>query len=144
MTDEPTGDLPSERDINVHGSLDEVVAAEHFLGASIEQAEVLFRTDSGRYQEDLMWMGPRAFAYYLQAAIQYLRSEHSAGDVEFVAALLDVVRFRRDEEEFGLASGPVTELVSYVTRNIDKFAVDGDDGDDLLADYRQLRDELAD
>lgn len=144
MSDERVSEPPSARDINPHGSLDEVVAADHFLHKSLEEAEMLFREDSALYQEDLMWMGPRAFAYYLPAAIQYVKSEAAAGDVEFIAALLAIVRFRQEEEEFSLATRAVKDLVSYVTRHINRFEIDGEDCADLLADYQQLREELGD
>ena len=89
-----------------------------------------------------MWMGPRAFAYYLPAAIRYLKSEHAEGDVEFVAALVDVIRFRREEEDFHLAATSVNDLIRYVTRHVDRFGEDRDDRAELLEDYRQLQDEL--
>ena len=35
--------LPSHADIVVYGSLDECFACEHFLGKSLDEAELLFR-----------------------------------------------------------------------------------------------------
>ena len=74
------------------------MAAAHFLGKSIEEAELLFREDSARYQEDLMWMGPRAYEYYVEAARRYAASAHAADDAEFVDALAEIVRFRQWEQ----------------------------------------------
>lgn len=57
--------LPTRQDINVHDSLDERSACEHFLGKSLLEAETLFRENSLYYQEDLMFMGASAFRFYL-------------------------------------------------------------------------------
>ena len=67
--------IPSRSDINVFDTLDERDACEHFLGKNIDEAEALFREDFLCYQEDLMWMGPRAFRYYVHAAINYIHSD---------------------------------------------------------------------
>jgi hypothetical protein len=62
---------PSREEINVYDSLDERSACRNFLGKTLDQAEALFRESSLYYQEGLMWMGPVAFRYYIQAAINY-------------------------------------------------------------------------
>jgi len=72
--------IPTREDINVYDSLDERTACDHFLDKNLEEAEDLFRQNSQYYQEDLMWMGPRAFRYYINAAINYLQSESASGD----------------------------------------------------------------
>ena len=62
-----------------NGSLDEGSACKHFLGKTLTEAEALFREASLYYQEDLMWMGPRAFQFYLPAALNDLKSEAARG-----------------------------------------------------------------
>src|SRR6185437_15714897 len=57
--------LPTAEEINVFDSLDELDAVEHFLGKDLEQAQSLFRENFLRYQEDLMFMGPKAFQFYV-------------------------------------------------------------------------------
>ncbi|WP_435007341.1 hypothetical protein P12x_004665 [Tundrisphaera lichenicola] len=61
--------LPSAEEINVFDSLDERAAVRRFLGKDLRQARELFRDNFLAYQEDLMRMGPRAFAFYLPADI---------------------------------------------------------------------------
>lgn len=134
--------MPTESDINVHDSLDERVARDHFLGKTVEEAEALFRENSAYYQEDLMWMGPRAFAYYLQSVVNYLKSEHAAEDDHFIDSLHSLVMFRSDEEEFSLAVKPLRELVDYVINNYEKFAVDHEIYGDVLAKYQKLQASL--
>lgn len=134
--------LPTEDEINVYDSLDEKIASEHFLNKTLQQAEALFRKNSTYYQEDLMWMGPRAFSFYLQAAINYLRSKHSVGDDGFIDCLYEVVMFRFPQEGFSLALDSVKELVDYVINNFEKFDVHEDIYGDLLGKYKQLLSQL--
>jgi hypothetical protein len=136
--------LPTEDEINVHNSLDEISASQHFLNKTLEQAEDLFRENSAYYQEDLMWMGPRAFAFYLQAAINYLRSEHSAGDAHMIDCLHEIVVFRSDEEGFLLAIDRINEMIDYVIDNYDKFDADKDIYGDLIGKYTELQSQLKD
>src|SRR3981081_234663 len=79
--------LPTRDEINVHGSPDEESACEHFFGKTQAEAERLFRSNSAYYQEDLMWMGPRAFHFYLPAAASYVMSDAARGDGDFVSCL---------------------------------------------------------
>ena len=134
---------PSERDINVYNSLDEITARDHFLDKTIEEAEELFRENSAVYQEDLMWMGPRAFHYYLPAVINYLKSEHAAGDDHLIHCLHEIIRFRSEQEGLSsLATDPVLELVDYVIDSYAKFDVDAVAYGDVLGKYEKLKTEL--
>lgn len=135
--------IPTESDINVYNSLDEISARDHFLNKTLEEAEQLFRENGAFYQEDLMWMGPRAFPYYLQAATNYLKSEHAAGDDHMVDCLYEIVMFRFEQEGFSLAIDRVRDLVDYVIDNYEKFRVAENVYGDLLDKYRNLRDRLA-
>ena len=71
------GNIPAREEINVHNSLDEICAAKHFLGKDLIESEKLFRENFTCYQEDLMWMGVKAFCYYVDSAISYLSSRDS-------------------------------------------------------------------
>ena len=72
--------LPSKSDINIHNSLDEQSAVEYFLDKNLIEAECLFRDNFLYYYGYLMWMGPIAFNYYVQAAVNYLLGPDSVGD----------------------------------------------------------------
>jgi hypothetical protein len=135
--------VPSERDINPGDSPDEISAAKHFLGKTVEEAEELFRENSFTYQEDLMWMGPRAFHYYIQSAINYVKSEHAAGDDQFIDCLHMIVRFRSEDEGLqSLATDAVLDLIDYVIDNYDKFDVDAGVFGDVREKFRTLKSEL--
>jgi len=136
--------LPTKDEINVYNSLDEITACKHFLNKTLEEIEVLFRESSLAYGQDLMWMGTRAFDFYLQAVINYLQSDYSAGDNEIVDCLSSVIEFRLQEEEFSLAQDRVNTIIDYVIANYDKFEVDTNIYGDVLGTYRQLHNQLKD
>ncbi len=85
--------LPTAKEINVHGSLDERHACEVFLRKNIDEAEALFRENWGYYQEDWMWMGPFAFRFYAAAAIRFTRSDAAKGNPSVPSCLASVLEF---------------------------------------------------
>jgi len=119
-------DIPKEDDISVYDSLDERKAVDHFLGRSIEQAEQLFIENSMMYQEDLMWMGPKAFRYYLESVLKYSQNPLSRGDDDFVFALVSTFEFRRDGELLDADEPKVTTIVEYILSNCSKFELTGE------------------
>lgn len=134
--------LPTKEEINVYNSLDEISACEHFLNKTLQQAEAMFRENSSYYQEDLMWMGIRAFNFYLQAVINYLKSDESAGDDYLIDCLYEIVMFRLKEKQFCLVIDRVNEMIDYIIGNYDKFKVDKNIYRDLIGKYRQLKSQL--
>jgi hypothetical protein len=86
--------LPTEADINVFDSLDERSAVRNFLGKTIDEAEAMFRENAFYPCEDLMWMGPKAFCFYVTSAIRYLESDASAGDSDAVNCFVGTVEHR--------------------------------------------------
>lgn len=135
--------LPTKDEINVHNSLDEISACKHFFNKTLQQAEALFRENSSYYQEDLMWMGIRAFNFYLQAVINYLKSDDSTGDDHLIDCLYEIVMFRLKEKEFLLVIDRLNEMIDYVIGNYEKFKVDQNVYGDLIGKYRQLKSQLA-
>lgn len=134
--------LPTAEEINIHGSPDEASACEHFLGKTLLQAEKLFRDNASYYQEDLMWMGPKAFNFYLQALIKYLESADADGDDHIIDCMYEIVSFRMDHEGFPLAVDRVKSMISYILGNFEKFDVDEKIYGNLEAKYRKLQVEI--
>lgn len=77
-------ELPSAADINQFDSLDERTAVEHFLGKDLAAAESMLRDNFLHYQEDLIWMGQRAFTFYVRAAIRIGEEAIANGDEDAV------------------------------------------------------------
>ena len=132
--------LPTRRDINVHDSLDERSACEHFLGKSLEQAEALFRENSLHYQEDLMFMGASAFRFYVQAAISYIQSEAATSDSDIIncfAGLLDH-RLESEAEELVAVAPQLASVCRYILEHYGKFTVMPDIYGDLRPRFQTL------
>lgn len=94
----PEQALPTRDEINVYDSLDEQWACSRFLGKSLSEAGELFRENALSAFEDLMWMGPVAFRFYLVAGIDYLRSEEASEDADAVNAFTGMLEFRLEFE----------------------------------------------
>jgi hypothetical protein len=130
---------PGAGEINVHDSLDEQWAARIFLGKSLSEAEAIFRENALHYFEALLWMGPRAFCYYVVAAIRYLESESSAGDSDAVHALLGTLELRL---EWGDAIEPafpaLRDAIGSILDHWEKFDVAPELYGDLPVRYRTV------
>src|SRR4051812_35031904 len=115
--------LPTRQDINVHDSLDERSACEHFLGKSLHDAEALFRENSLYYQEDLMFMGPVAFRFYVQAAISYIQSDAASGDSAIVSCFAAILEYRLEyeAEELRSIAEHLAAVCSYIVEHYDRF-----------------------
>jgi hypothetical protein len=115
--------LPTRQDINVHDSLDERSACEHFLGKSLQEAEALFRENSLHYQEDLMFMGVSAFRFYVRAAINYIQSEAATGDSAMVSCLASLLehRLEYEAEELRPVADCLAAICGYVIEHYSRF-----------------------
>ena len=115
--------LPTREEINVHDSLDERWACKNFLGKSLKEAEALFRENSLTYQEDLMWMGPVAFRYYVQAAIEYVQSPESEGDDCMIDCFAMILEFRLEYERQELLpiAPQLVDACQYIIANFKRF-----------------------
>jgi len=132
--------IPRREDIDVFGSRDEQTACRHFLGKTVDEAEILFREAVLVYQEDLMWMGPVAFRYYLQGLIQYIRSDSAIGDADAINCLAGILEFRLQSNADALS--PVLDQLSnicmYVVHFNDKFDSSVEFYGDLRARFSKL------
>lgn len=135
--------LPTADDFDVFHSLDEKTASEHFLNKTLAEAQALFCEDSLTYCQDFMWMGPRAFHFYLEALFNYLKSDDSIGNNDIVNCLLSVVEYRRNDEEFPAAVDRIRPVLEYVIANYGKFQVDHAIYGDLLKKHEALLDALG-
>lgn len=141
--------LPTWSDISIHDSLDERCAVEHFYGKGLKQAEELFREDFLYYQEDLMWMGPRAFCYYVNAAIGYLLDGESATEELEIACFCSIVEFQLDShgEEIapvhGQLSTVIQEIIKRLVRKASDTAANQVDRSDLIHRCETLLPQLG-
>jgi hypothetical protein len=118
--------IPTERDINVFDSLDEIHAVKHFLGKNLEEAEKLFQANFLSYQEDLMWMGPVAFAYYIIAAMNYLKSPISSDNSDAVNCFGSLIEFKLTYEESSLipVASAIIETIHLMIADFQRFEIE--------------------
>jgi hypothetical protein len=94
-------EIPSYKDINVYDSFDERDAAEAFFEKNVSEAVELFHESAFSSLEYLLWMGPKAFCYYLPAAIRYLNSQDVQDTWDeycaFCGSLKDQLDYNRNE-----------------------------------------------
>jgi len=139
-----TDAIPTEQEINLYGSLDARTAAEHFLGKNISQAEALFQENFIYYQEDLMFMGPKAFCYYVRAAMNYLRSDESDGDSDAANSFCSVVGSQHEysANEIAPVIPAIRDGIGAILAKIDRFECAPEIYGDIPGKYRALLDRL--
>jgi len=138
--------IPTHNDINVYNSLDEQSACDHFLGKNLDEAEALFRQNSLYYQEDLMWMGPVAFRFYVEAAIRYIQSEAAANDSDRVSCFAGLLEFRLkyyEVNEFIPVAQRLASACAYVIEHWNRFDVSREIYGDLQSRYAGLQQTFA-
>ena len=133
--------MPTKAEINVKDTLAEQAACEHFLGKSLPEAEALLCGDSFLYQEDLLWMGPRAFRYYIQAAVQYVVSPASQNDAEFTTCLATILQTRlvQKSPEYAPIASTLSTLCEYILGNPEKFNFAAGSWPPLQAHFHSLK-----
>lgn len=136
--------IPSKREIDPYGDLDGASARRTFEGKSVAEAERLIAESSLARQEDLFWMGPVAFVYYLPAAAAYLEGESAAGDSDFVSSLCGtlVTRCEQDGAAIDEARPTMRRIADYVRENVGKFDLDADETSSVLRKITALLDRL--
>jgi hypothetical protein len=130
--------IPSASEINVHDTPEERLACLHFSGATREDIRDRIQDDGMMLQEDLMWMGPTAFNFYLGAFIDYIQSEQARGDDFIVYSLYNTIEFRLYYENKSLDYEKISILVDTVISLYDRFDVDDNAYGDLKKKYSEL------
>ena len=132
--------LPTREDINVYDSLDEKSACHHFFGKSLDEAEAMFRESFG-YLEDLRWMGPVAFRFYVHAAIRYVKSDAATEDSDTINSLTSTFRFwlaGGEAQQLQPVAGVLEGFCKYVADHIKRFDVNVEIYGDLTEEYNEL------
>ncbi|MEM8496062.1 MAG: hypothetical protein AAF663_11830 [Planctomycetota bacterium] len=101
--------IPSANDIGSASCLDEASALRNFLGKSHDQAVALFQDNFLYYQEDLMWMRPAGFGFYIYAAVEYLVSADADDDSDAANTFVALIEWWLDEDPEAIA--PVRGLL---------------------------------
>lgn len=133
--------LPTESDINVFDSLDERWAVERFLGKRLDEIEERCRDGFAMdVIQDLMWIGPAAFAYYVEAVADYLVSDASADDSDAVNCFVGTLEFRLEHESDEAVPWTILiDTIDHVMRHYDRYNASPELYGDLRLRYAALR-----
>lgn len=91
--------IPSKEDICRYGMPDEEYAVQHFYGKNEEEAAELFFLNSEYYGGDLLWMGVKAYFYYISSIKKYLQSEEGKKDGMFIDHVVFTLKWRYEQDE---------------------------------------------
>jgi hypothetical protein len=129
MAKKETYGLPREPDFDQYnGDLDAQHAWKQFGGLTLEQAHKKFAENPIFYQEDFMFMGGTAFAYYFPVLENHLQSAHDIapyGDHEsWIIALCIQTQFEGDNLPRVQPLAPrVLALAEFVQNNISRLGI---------------------
>ena len=93
-----------------------------------------------------MWMGPKAFCYYVESAIQYVKSPDADGDSDIINCMNGNINFRLEydkSESIVRVADRLVEFCNYVLENWDWFQVDRGIYGDLQSEYRLLLEKIS-
>jgi hypothetical protein len=123
--------------------LDAQNAWANFGGLNLLEAKARFRENPLCYQEDFMFMGGKAFAYYFPVIEEHLRSAPAifAGDNYEAGILPQCIGFQFDGENLAHArhlGERVIELADYVRGNILRFGENDEERQDVAHAWAEL------
>ena len=132
--------LPPER----VQDLDGWHAWETFGGRSLDEAYAIFQQNAFAYLEDLMWMPPKPFCFYLPVAGRYLESPTSSGDSDMVSCLASTLEFHFERgHDISAAFSCIGKIADYVLSHYSKFAIQEHIYGDLRPRYAGLRSKIG-
>lgn len=72
------------------------------------------------YEEDLKWMGSKAFAFYFPSMEPYLLSEASEDDSDIINALANTlqIRLKQDPQSIKGCLVPALRILDYISENM--------------------------
>ncbi|XZE36711.1 hypothetical protein SH501x_002295 [Pirellulaceae bacterium SH501] len=138
--------LPTERDFDpFQGDLDAQCAWRNFGGLTLAEACAKFEENPECYQEDFMFMGGKAFAFYYPAIDQFLRKsvcipEDQRGDRQsWILPQCIKNQFEGNGRRYLLdLKDSVLELCRFMIENIHIFEQDWEDLTEIERHWRDL------
>lgn len=146
----PSAPLPSRQDFDPYGGdLDAKAAWRNFRGLSLDEAYEKFLSAPEIHQEDFMFMGARAFAYYFPVIDRYLRTvtlgPNDLGDCE--AGILGSAV----AAQFGWKGAvihpdlraEIESLRAFVVENVARYAATEQERRHILREWERVAAALA-
>jgi hypothetical protein len=144
---EPTAEeLPTEKDFDPwNGCLDAQHAWKQFGGLDLEQAYQKFCENPLNYQEDFMFMGPKAFKFYFPVVARYLQEcpcPDEFGDSE-AWILGKVMCYQLEESEDEELLKQISDLCHYVRTHLSHYAETASEQERISAAWLEVESQLA-
>lgn len=139
--------LPTREDFDAwDGCLDAQHAWKRFGGLTLDQANAKFREAPDIYQEDFMFMGGRAFAFYFPVIESYLREspayvEDDDREAWILAKVIDN-QFEVSLSDVLPLASRVLDLAHFVKANIDRFDPEPNPEYDVAVAWQEMEDRI--
>jgi len=148
MTKRDSTALPTQADFDPWGDLDAQWAWRNFGGLTLDQAHAKFQENPLWYQEDFMFMGLRAFAYYFPVIDHHLRNvpeNHDGGDDHQAWILAHAIM-----QQFEVAHLPILktlapairDLAAYVQQMIHRFGTTATEQMRVADAWKQVMEQI--
>ena len=120
--------------------LDTEYAFKTFFGKSLLEAEAMFHDHPTERTEDLRWMPPHPFRYYILAFKSYLLSDKSLKDPDAASCYLECIEQKIMEQPKTI--DPIFEILEDSIHHVadNQAFYDADEG--IYGDFQQLRDRI--
>ncbi len=121
--------LPDPKDFDPTGcDLDAQRALQNFGGLTLDEALVKFRENPLGYQEDFMFMGPVAFAFYYPVIEQHLKGDLEADPYDdhqawILAHCIKAHFGENPSDSLRILIPRILELASFVLSHIQRFGM---------------------
>jgi hypothetical protein len=138
--------LPTAAEI-ASDSLEGWYSIKHFHGKTLAEAEEIFAAGCRdyiplTYTDDLMWMEPVGFRFYIRAAVNVALSERANGESDFINGLASTISFWHEQHPGELVScAPLlADFCCTVVQQFDRYDADPEIYTGLREQYQQLAD----
>ena len=136
--------LPTERDFDpFEGCLDAQSAWKHFGGKTLDEAYQLFCSNPLHYQEDFMFMGHAALAFYFPVLARYLRTGGGQPYALIIAKGLDFQFDNDDTIMLGMLKQPIIELANLIVHNSQRYGDTAQEQMEITHAWKALADRLG-
>jgi len=138
--------LPTKKDFDPgNGCLDAQHAWKQFGGLDLEQAYTKFCENAQFYQEDFMFMGPKAFRFYFPVVDRFLRREREPWEFDDSQAWIlgKAIRLQLEQCKDDSLLKAIGELCQYVRAHLSTFATDGSEQQEIKAAWLEVESQLA-
>ena len=145
----PASPLPNEKEFDPYnGNLDCQHALQVFGGMTLDQAYSEFCDRPEIYQEDFVFMGPKAFVYYFPIVDRYLREVKSNDPHDDCAAdiLAYAINGQLDNDDVSGSATIVSELcnlIDFVLLEVARYSGSKKIRKQIHATWNQLADKLV-